>query len=175
MNTDQMALIAGIAQDIENISLRLQELVRQTFTAAEEQTDWRPLPVACDCVADFWRPCPHKCTLCQNGGRGKGDLCWVCDEEVTTVPKEYPEEAADANQNNLYGDGAFHALILRIRADYRREAADETTNEAEKRELLRESECLDTRATELLSNKALAEFAPWWAERWEWRHLKSDQ
>ena len=175
MNTDQMALIAGIAQDIENISLRLQELVRQTLTAAEEKADWRPLPETCDCVVDFWSSCPHKCTLCQNGNRDKGKLCWVCDEEITSVPRDYPEDAAEAKQNSLYGDGAFHALILRIRASNNREAADDTSDQDERASCLREAENLDTRATQLLYNKALADFKPWWAEHWDWRHLKSDQ
>ncbi len=43
MNAEQMALIAGIVQDIENMSLRLMELVRQA--TVEEETDWRPLPI----------------------------------------------------------------------------------------------------------------------------------
>lgn len=164
MNTEQMALIAGIAQDIENISIRLQELVRGTLTEAEENADWRPLP---DCVVDAWRSCPHKCTLCQNANRDKGDLCWVCDEELTTVPQNYPEEAAEAKQNSLYGDGAFHALILRIRANNNREAADDTSDQDERASCLREAEILDTRATQLLYNKANSHFKPWWMTRWE--------
>ena len=47
MNAEQMALIASIVQDIENISIRLMELVRQTLTI-EESSEWRPLPSVAD-------------------------------------------------------------------------------------------------------------------------------
>jgi len=43
MNTAQMALLAALAKDIENMSLRLTELVCMSMTG-EEQTEWRALP-----------------------------------------------------------------------------------------------------------------------------------
>jgi len=115
MNAEQMALIAAIAQDIENISMRLQELVRQTLIAAEEKTDWRALPpclsespssimevsesptsvvstpelvvseVCCDGAA-----CVHRCTVCLADLtlRDEEGFCWTCVEEIKTVPTD---------------------------------------------------------------------------------------
>jgi hypothetical protein len=61
MNAEQMALIAGIVQDIENMSLRLMELVRQA--TVEEETDWRPLPIIMS--QGFPAMTPFFGTLCQ--------------------------------------------------------------------------------------------------------------
>jgi hypothetical protein len=47
MNAQQMALIAGIAQDMERMSLRLTELVQLFGT---EENDWRPLPAVPDLI-----------------------------------------------------------------------------------------------------------------------------
>jgi len=197
MNVEQMALIAGIAQDIENISMRLQELVRQTLLAAEEKTDWRPLP----CLSESPSPilelsespasvvssqgtpelvvseiccdgatCVHRCSVCLADLtlRDEEGFCWMCVEDINTVPTDYPEYTADAKRNSLHGQGAFHALLLRIRANNCREAADDTDDAEEVRNCLKEAKRLDGVASDLLFKGADSTFKPWWFYSWDY-------
>jgi len=200
MNAEQMALVAAIAQDIENISMRLQELVRQTLIAAEEKTDWRPLRLP-PCLSESPSPvlelsesptsvvstpvspelvvsevcctgaaCVHRCTVCLADLtlRDEEGFCWTCVEELKTVPADYPEDAADATRNSLYGQGAFHALLLRIRANNCREAADDTDDAEEVRNCLKEAKRLDGVASDLLFKGADSTFKPWWFYSWDY-------
>lgn len=209
MNVEQMALIAGIAQDIENISMRLQELVRQTLIAAEEKADWRPLqPLCLPCLSESPSPilelsesptsvvsspelvvsevccdgatCVHRCSVCLTDLtlRDEEGFCVECVEDLETVPKDYPEDAAEATRNSLYGKGAFYALVLRIRANNFREAADDTDDAEEVRNCLKVAKRLDAVASDLLYKGADSTFKPlhprgrggrpWWFERWDY-------
>ena len=201
MNTEQMALIAGIAQDIENISMRLQELVRKTLIAAEEKADWRALPT---CLSESpssvasvspimelsesptsvistpelvvsevcctKETCVHRCSVCLADLtlRDEEGFCVECVEDLETVPKDYPEDAADATRNSLYGKGAFYALVLRIRANNSREAADDTDDAEEVCNCLKEAKRLDSVASDLLFKGADSTFKPWWFYSWDY-------
>ena len=192
MNAEQMALIAAIAQDIENISMRLQELVRQTLIAAEEKADWRELPV-CGCLSESPSPimelsespisvvsspelvvsevccdgaaCVHRCSVCLADLtlRDEEGFCWTCVDDIKTVPTDYPEDAAEATRH-----GAFYALVLRIRANNCREAAEDTGGAKGVRDCLKEAERLDGRASGLLFKGADSTFKPWWYTRWDY-------
>ena len=198
MNVEQMALIAGIAQDIENISMRLQELVRQTLLAAEEKADWRPLPCLSESPSSILElsesptsvssqgtpelvvseiccdgaTCVHRCSVCLTDLtlRDEEGFCVECVEDLETVPKDYPEDAADATRNSLYGKGAFYALVLRIRANNFREAAvDAQEDDATSvRNCLKEAKRLDSVASDLLFKGADSTFKPWWYTRWDY-------
>jgi hypothetical protein len=133
-----------------------------------EEEDAEPVP--CGCASDIWKPCVHVCSICDKALtlRDSEGLCWMCEEDLVTVEKDWPYDAADAKMNSVYGKGAFHALVLRIRANNCREAADDTDDAEEVRNCLKEAERLDARATELLNHKSPYHYKPWWFARWDY-------
>lgn len=137
----------------------------------EEEAEAEDQP--CDCQPTAWKSCPHECSVCLKALTLKDaeGLCWMCEEDLVTVAKDYPEDAAEAKQNNVYSEGAYHALVLRIRANNLREEADDTAEAEEVRVCLQNAERLDEIASHLLYTKADYTFKPWWFERWDyWRH-----
>ena len=135
---------------------------------AEEEAEH--VPCGCPSSSSFWKPCVHECSVCLKALTLKDSegICWMCEEDLVTVPNDYPEDAAAAKQNSRYRDGAFHALVLRIRANNCREAADDTDDAEQVRECLEEAKRLDARASDLLYNTADGTFEPWWFTSWDY-------
>jgi hypothetical protein len=178
MDAQRNALIAAMAQDMENMIGRMTELVRMSTEmrplaypwwetmesqeqSQEQEQEQSQEVVPCGCTSD----CPHECSVCLKALtlRDSEGLCWMCEEELVTVEKECPEDSAEAKRC-----GAYHALILRIRANGCREASEDTDDAEEVRECLQESTRLDARASELLFKKCLYTFKPWWYESWDY-------
>ena len=132
---------------------------------AEEEAE-----VACGCTPSFWHSCVHECSVCLKALTLKDSegICCECEEDLVTVEKEWPEDSAEAKRYSRYGEGAFHALILRIRANNYREAAHDTDDAEEVRKCLEEAKRLDARASELLYHTADSRFKPWWFTSWDY-------
>jgi len=133
-------------------------------------TDEEEAPCGCASPSDFWKPCPHECSVCLKSltlKDGEG-ICGDCEENLVTVEKEWPEDSAEAKRYSRYGDGAYHALVLRISANNHREAAHDTDDAEEVCECLAESKRLDARASDLLYKKADSTFEPWWFTSWDY-------
>ena len=143
---------------------------REEAAFLAEKEDLATDPMSCGCASTFWKPCPHECSICLKALTLKDSesLCCECEEDLVTVEKEWPEDAAEAKEYSCHGEGAFHALMLRIRANNCREGADDTGDAEEVRECLQEAERLDARASELLYNKAGSRFKPWWFASWDY-------
>lgn len=143
---------------------------REEAAFLAEKEDLTTDPISCGCKSTFWTPCVHECSICLKAltlKDGEG-LCWMCEEDLVTVAKEWPEDAAEAKEYSLYGEGAYHALMLRIRANNCREAADDTDDAEEVDKCLEEAKSLDARASDLLYNKAGSRFKPWWFASWDY-------
>jgi len=137
---------------------------------SEPEDDAVTEPYSCGCASDVWRPCVHECSICLKAltlKDGEG-TCFQCEKDLVDIPKQFPADTADAKMNSVYGEGAFHALIARMRADGCRGSATDTEDAKEVRQFLKEAERLDARATELLYNKAKSTFKPWWFTRWSY-------
>lgn len=141
----------------------------------EERAD--SLSKEIESVVEAVTACPSlgNCALCENTltydnvNAKQPNYCSICDEgEMKSVMDDYPEDAKEAMRNSMYGQGAFHALFLRIQANNCREAADDTDDAQEARDCLKEAERLDARASELLYTKADYTFKPWWYARWDY-------
>ena len=106
------------------------------------------------------------CSICEKKLRihDGATLCFICEDDLKSVPKDYPEDAARAQ---ALGDYAFHALILRINANNCREAVDDATVVAEKLDCYKESIRLDEVATRILKTHFYSDFKPWWFYRWD--------
>ena len=126
--------------------------------------------VPCGCQHTAWKPCPHECSICLKMLTIKDSegLCFQCERDLVDIPKEYPADAAEAKRNSAYGEGAFHALILRIRANGCRGSATDTEGAKEVRNYLQDAERLDDIASHLLYTKADYTFKPWWFARWSY-------
>jgi len=123
--------------------------------------------VACECSHDDAKACVHECSICLKALtlRDSEGLCWLCEDYLETVPKDYPDETAEATTH-----GAVYALILRIQANNCREAAHDTHPHVvaeEKRDCLRDAKRLDARASALLYESS-GSFKPWWFNRWDY-------
>jgi len=191
MDAQRNALIAAMAQDMENMIGRMTELVRMSTEmrplaypwwetmesqeqsqeqeqeqSQEQEQEQSQEAVPCGCTSD----CPHECSVCLKALtlRDSEGLCWMCEEDLVTVEKEWPEDSAEAKRYSNYREGAYHALILRYRANVCREASEDTDDAEEVRECLQESKRLDARASDLLYKSAAASFKPWWYESWDY-------
>ena len=182
MDAQRNALIAAMAQDMENMIGRMTELVRMSTEMrtlaypwwetmeSQEQEQEQEQEVACGCTPSFWHSCVHECSVCLKALtlRDSEGICCECEEDLVTVAKEWPEDSAEAKKNSRYGDGAYHALVLRISANNHREAAHDTDDAEEVRKCLEEAKCLDARASDLLYNTAVSRFKPWWFTSWDY-------
>lgn len=118
----------------------------------------------CDCRPTVWKSCPHECSICLKALTLKDSegMCFECEKDLDDIPKLFPADAAEAKRNSVYSEGAFHALILRIRANGCRGSAIDTQDAEEVRNYLHEAERLDEIASQLLYNNAESTFKPWW-------------
>ena len=137
-------------------------------TSQEEEEHEGEVP--CECEPNIWKACPHECSLCLKVLTLKDSegVCWMCEEDLITVEKDWPEDAAEAKKKSIFTEGAYHALILRIRANNCREAANDTDDAEEVRKCLEEAKYLDARASFLLFHKADSRFKPWWFASWDY-------
>ena len=133
-----------------------------------EEEDAEPVP--CGCAHDIWKPCAHVCSICEKSLTIKDSegMCFECEKDLDRFPKEFPADAADAKMNSVYDEGAFHALIVRFRANGCRGSAMHTEDAEEVRQFLKEAERLDARASELLDHKSPHHYKPWWFARWSY-------
>ena len=106
------------------------------------------------------------CSICEKNLRvhDGATLCFICEDDIKSVPKNYPEDAARAQG---LGEYAFHALILRINANNCREAVDDMDDVAEKLDCYKESLRLDEVATRIMKAQFYSDFKPWWFYRWD--------
>lgn len=127
-------------------------------------------PVLYGCNHDIWKPCVHVCSICEKALtlRDGERRCWHCERDIVDIPKLFPADAADAKLNSVYDEGAFHALIVRMRADGCRGCAMDTEDAEKVRQFLKEAERLDARASELLMRKSPYHYKPWWFARWSY-------
>jgi hypothetical protein len=118
----------------------------------------------CECPHDDAKACVHECSICLKALTLKDSegMCWLCEDYLETVPKDYPDDTAEATTH-----GAVYALILRIQANNCREAADDADDAEEKRDCLRDAKRLDARASALLYESS-GSFKPWWFNRWDY-------
>jgi len=140
------------------------------MSRAEVEAEMAGAEVACECPHDHAKPCVHECSICLKALtiHDKESICWMCEEELVTVEEEWPEDAAQAKEYSIFRDGAYHALVLRIRANNCREAAYDTDDAQETRSCLREAKRLDEVASQVLYESAKRMFKPWWFSSWNY-------
>jgi hypothetical protein len=126
--------------------------------------------VSCECPHEDAKPCVHECSICLKALtlRDSEGLCWMCEEDIKTVEEEWPEDSAEAKEYSIFRNGAFHALVLRFRANNCREAAYDTDDAEEARSCLQDAKRLDEIASQLLYKNADRMFKPWWFKRWDY-------
>lgn len=149
---------------------REDPLTDEEEEAEKEKEEEHEGEVPCGCEPNFWKACPHECSVCEKAltlRDGEG-ICVECEEDLVTVEKEWPEDAAEAKEKSIFSEGAYHALVLRIRANNCREAAHDTDDAEEVRKCLEEAKRLDARASLLLFHKADSRFKPWWFASWDY-------
>ena len=124
----------------------------------------------CGCRPTAWKSCPHECSICLKALTLKDSegMCFECEKDLVDIPKLFPADAAEAKRNSAYSEGAFHALILRIRANGCRGSAIDMEDAEEVRNYLHDAERLDDIASHLLYTKADYTFKPWWFARWSY-------
>ena len=162
-----MSTVEAEAEKRAEEDARFDAFVRRTFVVPEAE---EAEEVPCGCEPNFWKACVHECSVCLKAltlRDGEG-ICGDCEEDLVTVEKEWPEDSAEAKKNSRYGDGAFHALVLRISANNHREAAHDTDDAEEVHKCLQEAKRLDARASDLLYKKADSTFEPWWFTSWDY-------
>jgi hypothetical protein len=157
-----------LTQFVNNMSSENFEMLKMIIKKKTSQIQPPSLKDVSQEKATF-TPIAHECSVCLKGLtiHDKENMCWMCEEELVSVEKDWPEDAAQAKEYSIFRNGAYHALVLRIRANNCREAAEDTTDTEEVRSCLRDAKRLDQVASHLLYNTADRMFKPWWFASWD--------